>query len=229
MKLFLIIAGVAIMAFGLWSGSHANWQVLTVSFLGFCVLLFVANLDRIAEFKASSTGIEAKTREVIAKAEDTLNELQILATQVGALTLSLVKRSGRIGGYAEEEQMQIKDNILAVLKQLGVKESEHPELLTEWHKFTEFDYFHGIIGNSRTPINIGPEAETESILLLGRGLENIPSPAEIEAFLSKHSLMNEVKAELLKDYEHYRNQKVHRRPEVWKDRKNWGPLQKPHA
>ena len=55
-------------------------------------LLFTANLDRISEFKATGIGIDAKTREVLQRAEITLNELQTPAKQVGVVTLSLVKR-----------------------------------------------------------------------------------------------------------------------------------------
>lgn len=78
------------------------------------VLLIMANLDQIAEFKASGAGIEARTRDVLARAQNTQNELQRLSKRVASISLSLVKRSGRLGGYSENEQEQIKSSVLTV-------------------------------------------------------------------------------------------------------------------
>ena len=82
--------------------------LLSFAFLG---CLITANLDRISEFRASTGGVEAKTREVRARAENTLSELQLLARTVAEVTLSLVKRSGRLGGYSDQEEEKIKRQI----------------------------------------------------------------------------------------------------------------------
>lgn len=222
MKHFLSLVSILVLGVGLWVGVQGHLAVLTVAFLGFCVLLFVANLDRIAEFKASGGGFEAKTRDVIAKAESTLTELQMLATQVGALTLSLVKRSDRLGGYTDDEQAKIRQRMLAVLEQLGIRESEHPELLDEWHRFTEFDYAYGILGNSQLPNGASQEVAAEWKAM--RSIESIPTPTEISDFLNRNSFMTPERAALLEDYEHYRAHRTHRRPDIWKDRQHWGRL-----
>ena len=78
------------------------------------------NLDRISEFKASSKGIEARTRDVVARAETAIAELRLLAVQIAELTLSLLKRSGRMGGYTDDEETAFKDSVLGVLTKIGV-------------------------------------------------------------------------------------------------------------
>jgi hypothetical protein len=104
MKLFLLVAAVVVLGAGLVAGVFGHLTVMRAALVGFVGCRIAANLDRIAEFKASARGVEAKTREVIARAETAVSELQMLARIVGTLTLSLVKRSGRIGDYSDAEE-----------------------------------------------------------------------------------------------------------------------------
>lgn len=226
MKILLTFAGLLTLGIGLWAGIGGKTAVLTVGFLSFAALLFAANLDRISEFKASGAGIEAKTREVLHRAEVTLNELQTLAKQVGAVTLSLVKRNGRLGGYSDAEEAEIKSSVLSVLKQVGIQESEFPQILSEWHKFTDFDYAHYILGGSTIPDDATPEALKEWKDLRSGGINKIPTPDEIELFLESHGYITPELKERINDYEHYLQIRAHRRPEDWEQRNNWGRLKK---
>ena len=66
--------------------------------------MFFAHIDQIKKIKFGKSGFEAETKELnelIGKAKVTINELQQIAIVVGSLTLSVVQRSGRIGGYDE--------------------------------------------------------------------------------------------------------------------------------
>jgi hypothetical protein len=199
---------------------------MTISFLASMAFLFTANLDRISEFRASGTGVEAKTREIIAKAETTLTELQVLAKNIGTVTLSLVKRSGRLGGYADDEQESIRESVLQVLEKVGIPKADMPGVLAEWHTFTELDYAHAILGGHHAPDPMEPQIMEEWRALRSGGILKIPTPSEIRSFLERHGFLTEDSNEYLKDYEHYRQFKVHRRPEVWKAREHWGHLRK---
>ncbi|MDR7377796.1 hypothetical protein J2X19_002475 [Rhodoferax ferrireducens] len=183
--------------------------------------LVAANLDRISEFKASKAGIEAKTREVVARAETAVEELRILAEQLGQLSLSLVKRQGRIGGYSDDEQESVKASILDTMRKVGVPESTFPAVLKDWHRFTEFDYAHYILGGNLVPQGAEPKVTEEWKQLRRHGISNLPVPAEVREFLAKHGYLAPKVEELLQDYEHYRKQRTHRRPAVWRDRQNW--------
>lgn len=112
MKWFLCICAMLALCAGLAFGYLGNNGLLAAGIIAFIALLVAANLDRISEFKASRNGIEARRREVVARAETALSELQLLATQLAELSLSLVKRQGRLGGYSDGEEGEIRDSVL---------------------------------------------------------------------------------------------------------------------
>ena len=226
MKYLLTITSIVILAGGLWIGLNGHSAVMTISFVASMAFLFTANLDRISEFRASGSGIEAKTREIIAQAETTLTELQVLAKIMGTLTLSLVKRSGRLSGYADDEQELIRASVLNVLEKVGIPKAEIPGVLDEWHTYTEYDYAQAIFDSTHVPDNAEPQIMEEWRALRSRNILKIPTPSEIRSFLEKYGFMTEDLNGYLKDYEHYREFKVHRRPDVWKERKHWGHLRK---
>ncbi len=169
----VLIAGLAARFFG------GDLWMMIIAFSGFVACLITANLDRISEFKASKSGVEAKTREIVARAENTLRELQLLAVKVTELSLSLVKRNGRWGGYSDEEQEQIKNDLFSVLREVKVSEAEIQKTLVEWHRFVEFDYAHFILGGSTIPSKLDPATQTAWKSLCNRGIGKIPTPEEI--------------------------------------------------
>ena len=58
------------------------------------------------------------------------------------------------------------------------------------------------------------------------GIETIPSPADIRAFLQKYQLAMDGVLDLLDDYTYYQKHRTHRRPDVWSRRQNWGHLKR---
>lgn len=226
MKWFLIICAILAFCAGMTFGYLGHNGLLVAGLIGFIALLVTANLDRISEFKASRSGIEARTREVVARAETTISELQLLATQVAELSLSLVKRQGRWGGYSDDEQDAIRTSVFSVLSKLGLPEKTTQSVLREWHHVVEFDFSHYILGGSRIPDNAPPEVLAEWKAMREGGLTSFPSPSELRAFLSKHGYLTANIEEFIRDYEHYSANRSHRRPEVWRDREGWGHLKK---
>ena len=226
MKISLIILSLISLSIGIWAGWNELHGVLVIGFLAFIALLFTAHLDQISEFKATSTGIEAKTRAVLSEAKNTITELQSLARIFAKTTLSSVKRTGRFGGYNDEEEDEIKNSVLEVLKDIGVPESENIKILSDWHRFTEFDYNMAILGGSTIPQGFDDQeiqVEWKSL----RDFKNIATPSQIKEFLDKWGLLDETHSDFIKDYEHYIKNRQHRRLEVWKERESWGSLKKP--
>lgn len=226
MSWVLTIGGILILCAGLVAGFLGHIAVMWTGSAGFVAMLVAANLDRISEFKASGMGIEARTREVIARAETTLTELRLLAVQVAELTLSLLKRSGRMGGYTDNEENSFKDSVLGVLKKIGVAESEFPRIQRDWHRIVEFDYAYFILGGHHIPNNANHEVVKGWEALRNGGLERPPTPGEILAFAEKNSFLSPALNEYIQDYEFYRQHKTHRRPDVWRERQNWGQLER---
>ncbi len=112
------------------------------------------------------------------------------------------------------------------LRKVGVQESALPHVLTEWHKFVEFDYALYILGGGTVPDGVDPLTVEEWQGLRSGGLAKIPTREEIRRFLQKHGLMTAERDGYLADYEYYRTPKSQRRPEVWKGRMEWGRLGK---
>ena len=225
MRVFLSIVAVLVLVGGLVAGFFGDYWVMGMAFFGFVGCLLAANLDRISEFKASRSGVEAKTREVVARAENTLRELQLLARRVAELSLSLVKRSGRFGGYSDEEQDHIKNDLISVLQEIKVSEVEIQGVLFEWHRFVEFDYAHFILGGSTIPSKNDPTTLAAWKSLRQGGISNVPTPEMLERFLADFGFLAPERKEQLADYIHYRVHRVHRRPEAWAARQSWGRLE----
>lgn len=192
-------------------------------FVGICFIL-IANIDQIESFKLSLKSVEARTRDVIAKAEGTLSELQVLAQYVAEISLSLVKRQGRLGGYNDDEEAEIKNKILGVLAKIGVGENSIQDVLKDWNNVMDFDYAHCILGGSMIPDTRTQERISNWNALRSGGLASVPSPESLREFLANNSLTNDGIEDLLLDYEYFRQHRQHRRPDVWLEREKWGRL-----
>jgi hypothetical protein len=197
---------------------------LATGLVGFVGLLTAANLDRLAEFKASRSGFEAKTREIVHRAETAISELQILAQHVAELSLSFVARSGRWGGYSDDEKETIRASVMDTLDRLGLPPTAKQSAMRDWHLLTEFDYTHVILGGSRVPETADKEARAAWDALRNLALPDVPSPTALRGFLTKHNFLTPPLSEYLEDYEHYIVHRAHRRPEVWRDRNRAGHL-----
>ena len=229
MKNFLSIISLIVLGFSLWFGISSMPGEMFIAVIAFFTLLFFANLDRISEFKASKSGFEAKTREVkeiVEEAKITIKQIQILSKIVASTTLSLVKRSGRMGGYSDDEEEKIKESILNVLLQLKISKEECEDVLKEWHKFIEFDYTHYILGGPNVPPNLNPKQIEKWEELRRSGLMNIPSPETLTQFLNQCDLLSDETKEVIEDLKYYIGHRKHRRPDIWKKRKEWAHLSK---
>ena len=218
MKWFLTIIAVITFVAGMAFGYLGHSWLLTIGFLACIAFLVTANLDRLAEFKASSSGFEARTREVVVRAESAITELQLLAKQVAELSLSLVKRQGRWGGYNDDELESIRESVLSVLTKLDISEQVQRQVLREWHRITELDYSHAILGGNIIPDGTAPAVMEEWKFLREGGFNNIPTPETLRSFLSTHGFLTPEIEQYLLDYEYYRSNQKHRRPAVWRDR-----------
>lgn len=227
MKWFLTIASLsAFVAAVTLEVLYRGNGFLLAGMVGFVALLIVANLDRVAEVSASKDGFQLRAQAVVERAENAVSEIQLLAKIVADISLSLVMRSGRMGGYSDQEKEQIKKSVFDVLSKIGLAKSEIEATLDDWHQFVEFDYAFCILGGSYAIEGADSTLRQEWKVLRERGLGAVATPDMIRAFLTKYELLSTELEELLTDYEHYRITRFHRRPAVWGDRRNWGRLRK---
>jgi hypothetical protein len=224
MKWFLTVSAILALAAAIAGPFFGSVYASGVALVGFVGLLITANLDRLAEFKASKSGIEAKTREIFKRAEVTIDQLQSLAKTVATLSLSLVQRSGRMGGYSDDEQKQMYNETVDALRRIGVQQGDLDAVLHDWHRVLEFDYAYFILGAHTVPDGLDTAAVSEWMSLRSGGVEKTASPDEVQRFLAKHGFLSESMHDLIDDYRYYRANKSHRRPEVWGERTKWGRL-----
>ncbi len=202
------------LCFCVYAGFNNQLLTATFCFLLCLAFLFVANIKNIKKAKASKDGFEFEARDIIQKAEITIREMHELSKLVAQTALSLVKRSSRMGGYPEDEQETIKENVLNLLSQLGVKKEEQEKLLSEWYEYTKIDYVLLILG-SQTPSKWAKE-EYQKWQEMRKDLKtNRPTPAQIKELLKRNNALSELHEEAIKDYEHYLQHKKHRRPDFW--------------
>ncbi|WP_454669548.1 hypothetical protein [Achromobacter kerstersii] len=226
-KWFLTIIAVLSLAAGLTLGSFGHLHVLWAAVGAALFFLVCANADRIAEVSATREGITAKTRDLVRKTEGAINELQMLAAQLAALGLSLIKRQGRLGGYSVDEEQQLRTSTLEVVRRLGVADIDIRKAMSSWHAAEDFDYVQGILGNSRLP---APRDEKELIedwkRLRAFQFGEAPTPTDVRSFLAKHQLLDPLRQTLVEDYEYYIRHREHRRPDVWAKHLEWPPLER---
>lgn len=229
MKGLFTLASLSSLGFCFWFGKLESYQAMWAAFFAFGALLFFANIDRISEFTLGSSGFKAKTKEVaevVEQARGAMSELQLLSKIVASTTLSLVKRSGRMGGYSDEEEEYIKGSVLNVLRQIGISEKELPDVLRDWYRFEKFDYYYYIMGGS---VNVSDQLRgrvSEWTKSHQFGFKNIAKPEELMQFLQEADCYSDEAKELIEDYKYYLEFRKHRRPEVWRRRKDWSHLKK---
>ena len=189
------------------------------SFVAALVCVALANLDRFKSFKAA--GVEATLRD----AEVAVKQSRALALITTKMLLSLVKRTGRIGGFPPAQQIEIQHDVDRVLSQYDVTEAERREAYTDWDQFDKFDYVTAILGGNKTPnwkepAHAGKSDEWQTLRNRASKMD-FPSADELSAFLARHDFLNKENTELLEDYRYFLKEGKHRRPEVWARRNEW--------
>lgn len=212
--------------FGIYSCFEKNYQVLWPMTILSVVLLFFANLDKISKLRFDKTGFEAETREVVKEARSTIKELQDLSKIMASTTLGLVKRTGRWGGYSYAEKEEIKKQTLNVLEKIGISPEDVEKVITEskWHKFTELDYVHFILGGDKIPEILPSDRIAQWKQLRHRDLDNLATPDELTHFFEQSNMLSPETKELIEDYSHYIRTRQQRRPDVWNNRGSWSHL-----
>ncbi len=211
--LFVILSLLSLIAtftVGLYNFNYLI-PVGTIAFLAFLCFAFLGSFK---EFKLSASGLEAKMRESIKKAESTINETQELIKVLAPVTLSLVKGKGRLGSYNTREAEELKESILKVVRQLNISEEEISGMLNEWHAFVEGDFVDWIIGAPLIPQTLPPALRGKWKGYRRLPMGESPSPEELRKFLLEYTEITSETETLLDDYGHYLETREIRNPNL---------------
>ncbi len=212
MNIIYNIGSVALIGVCVFAGLHGHILLAVLYFFASMAFLFVANINSIIKDKAPEDGLETEAREVIEKAEVTMREMQNLAKLVSRTALSLVKRSGRLGGYPEEEQEALKESFLELLKDLQLSKEDRENVLEEYNRFIEQDYVFLLL-ESHIPIN-WPKEELQKRRDMLNKISSCPSPERIEELLIRNESLSKNHKDILEDFKYFRKFKEYRRPEM---------------
>ena len=214
----LLLVFLGLLAWGLYKSSIWGWPQFVVCIIAAGFVALLGNMDRLESFKAGAGGIEAKTREVVAKAESAITELQLIAEATAAALFQLFDAGDRWGGAPAAEKDDRKAELVEMLKRLGVPDGRLARLKEGERKWVLIDYVAGII--DRLPRNPAQNQEWHKAWLpWGDGSR--PSPGELVQLLEMVKPLEPWRAELVQDYEYFYRTGNHRRPSVWRQRDNW--------
>ncbi len=223
------------------SSSGCNWYVFVPSFLfllsgtlffgvkeqpaemGLAIIagaigMAFSSLDKFEFFKGA--GFEAKTRElrkVVTEGNETLERLRTVTLFSAESVLTQVIAMGR-WGVDLRLRNETKAKVDRILKIINANPDEIAEVEKYWRKYTICDYIFHILGGSTVPDGFDGD-ETKEWQELRRGLiDNPPSPKKLRDFLTKYGMLDTEREGLIKDYEYYLENSIHRDEEAWENR-----------
>ena len=206
-----VVAGPVILA--LIENPHVGWASMVAGL----VLIIASRIEDIVEIGFGT--FKARLERRVADVEDAMNAVRELARSNARMTLDLVQFSGRFDGFPEEDKERVLENTRSLLIELGVEQQEIDATEVGWHAAVEFDYAIWATGNSRVPKDLDSNHVSDWNALREGGIVGRRTPQDIRAFFQRLEILTPERENILKDYEFYIENRHHRRPEAWRNRR----------
>ena len=214
-KIFFTLLAILSISGGFYLGAQELVAVPLFAFASGGLFLMIGFLSEIKFFKASTSGIEAETREVVKEAKETITELRKMALLFSRISLKGIKSTGRFGTNSNVASEEMKDSLVALLKELGAADDKISGILLEtWYPYIEGDYISRILGHG-LPKNMNPGQHAKrDELLKRRSLGENSSPVVLREFMTEISSMSVETDDLLTDYDHFLKTREVRNPSL---------------
>ncbi|HET6159750.1 MAG TPA: hypothetical protein VFE34_15495 [Dongiaceae bacterium] len=193
-----------------------DWPLIAGAIVAAALAPLVGNFEQIEFFKASATGIEARTRAVVERAESAVSELHTLAALTGAMLVTLLAGEGRWGGMDRTNKERQKADLLANLKALGLSDAALDKVGTADRDYVIVDYVDHIMQRTDKIVprtNVRDPKVREFVYQFGEFKR--PDAETLHSHLQKHFELDPVTLEWIEDYRYYLARSKHRRPEKW--------------
>lgn len=218
----LICSIVSVIAFGtaiyFSFGLDVPNSTMTGMWLTFSLFVFVLGWPGVAD-SISFLGNNIKLREI----SSSLKEMrQVIEADTRAI-FELVQTQMRFGGVSDDQKEVIYYNLTEVLKRAGFSGEEIENIQERWHYWIRGDYVRNILANNIYHSHVPKEKKEEwpkKRQELRDKVDDVTPDELREAFKAFDGYTDEVK-ELINDFEYYRANYQHRRPEIWADREYW--------
>ena len=219
---FFLITIYLLLSFQEWSATGRAG----VSFLCAFSCAVIGNLDRFKSVKASLSGIEAKTREIeqeVDKARVAIREFHTLAEMTGSMLIELMAGAGRLGGNPQDYDYQRRQRVIDALTAIGLTKSAINRVHMSDAYWVKIDYSLAIFGLVRKSQATSPDLKEiiEDMNKRWNSEDFRPMPNDFDRALKDKGGLNSEILDLVEDYRYYAEHAEHRRPDVWRNRKNW--------
>ncbi|BCH26113.1 hypothetical protein MesoLjLb_58980 [Mesorhizobium sp. L-8-3] len=131
-----------------------------------------------------------------------------------------MQAQGRLGGTSLENQNEMRNRVIAALKNLGVAKEKILDVVAVEYPYIDFDYSQYVT----KPLNRKLQGEDRQKWIeffsadKRKGIGYEPKPDELEQFLKSANLLDAETKERLEDYRYFLKHREHRRPEQWDKR-----------
>jgi len=218
MKGALYLAFLCLLAVGVFFGFKRMAAEMGVAMSVAVVCLGFAHIDKLKSFKVG--GVEAVTREAVQATRDAYATIQCvnkLASMLVKATLEVMGRSGRYGGMAATKQMEMRDEYLAMLEQMGVPKEQTQRAAEPFNLIYCCDHVRRVIEAAG---KVCPDKDRNTLVRDARVLYDynkgtVASPDEVRAFLNGRGLASEEIDDLLDAYRYFNEHHQFRDPDAW--------------
>lgn len=221
-RIFFSLLSICALGAGIWfSFFHVGEPnpAMTSIWLTSSLFLLVLGWPEIIE-SVSFLGNNIKLREMKAA----VNELRQLAETNAYALLQIYQGADRMGGFTDDDQLNIYQKIEAMLNIVGFEKEEIKKIQYSWHVWIESDYVREIIGIRSTIHPAIPEEKKDIWFQKRKELinkVNSITPEELRTIFQKMSAYNAQIETAINDFEYYKIHKEHRDFNKWKQRREW--------
>lgn len=184
-----------------------------------------ADAKGISEIKKRIESQSATIDLIAEKAVTTINQLRNIAYTTAQATLTDLMAANFVGGTTLRTRLDLHDQIIASLKEIGVSDDNIRNAETMWRKGVGVIYHRGIhcALEGRTNPNIINMKASPELRKASDEFQNmqdfkqwqVPSPDEMESFIEEKGFMNDSVRELINDYRYFLETGDIRRREVF--------------
>lgn len=216
LRLGALISFLSTFYFGLQNSA----KVMFVSVLSMVILLIFSEIERFAEFRFY--GASARLRDMMEQAHATIAQVQRLALVQCAAIIHGIATTGRWSGNDDDYKFKLVSEIEEILRELEVDETDVKQAVTEWYQYKALDHVHALLGHNRIPKSVSDAGLIERWKeLRSRPLNNLPAPDELREFIIACGVLDSKREERIEDYRCFLENWRLRRPEEWKNNRQW--------
>ena len=177
--------------------SGLAWFNVTVAITAICATVLTALHGKAGEIIEFSFGpLKAKLKQEISEAERLVEHLRAASISQAKVIIASGLRTGRFSEQTDWQYQSLRA-IESSLRQMGIVDDDLRNLRKEFVAYTIAEAGGMALGHGHIPSKNGQFLEAEWREALGKYPER--DPAKIEAFLTKHDLMNAERQQRLDD------------------------------